>query len=140
MDLLTEQDITGAVAKAIRLELGMTQNDFWGPLGRSKKQASNYENEFHDRPLPDIIRMLVFIRYYLGFNFDISSPQGVKEAKVAMGRIHGPSGLEEAEAAAKAQEQQCKDLRNDVTTFIEGQIFDLLELKKRLQEDRKTAE
>lgn len=140
MDLLTEKDITGAVAKALRLDLDMTQNEFWGPLGRSKKQASNYENEFHNKPLPDIIRMMVFIRYYLGFDFDISSPQGVQEAQLAMKRIKGRSALDEAMAEVNAQTQLRQTMNIEVSSFIERQIFDLLELRKRLQESHAAAD
>ncbi|EBQ8762704.1 hypothetical protein BKM35_21965 [Salmonella enterica] len=132
MKIMTEKDITGGVARELRLKLGMTQDEFWGPIYRQRKQASDYERTFTDKQLPDVVRMIIFIRYYLGFDYDISSPEGVQKAQDAMKRIKGP-GYKSLEKEVERQQMEHEETRQEVAAFIEDQIFQLLELKKGLQ-------
>lgn len=132
MKIMTEKDITGSVARELRLKLGMTQDAFWGPIYRQKKQASDYERSSSDKPLPDIVRMIVFIRYYLGFDYDISTIEGVKAAQEAMARIKGP-GIKLLEQEVETQEQRLEETVQSVSSFIKNQIFQLLEMEKNLQ-------
>lgn len=132
MKLMTEKDITGGVARDLRNQLGLTQDAFWGPIYRQRKQASDYERVFADKQLPDIVRMIIFIRYYLGFDYDISTPEGVQAAQNAMKLIKGP-GYKSLEKEVEIQEQRLENTVQGVAQFIDGQIFQLLEMKKNLQ-------
>lgn len=138
MTIMTEKDITGAVARELRLKRRMTQDAFWGPIYRQKKQASDYERS-NDKPLPDTIRMLVYIRYYLGFDYDISTPEGAKAAIKAMQLIKG-QGFKSLEQEVEKRDQKLEDTVNDVNSFIDEQIFQLLEMKKSLQPAATTRE
>lgn len=76
MNIRTEQQITGAVAKALREQAGESQTTFWKSVGLTQSGGSRYEG---GQTIPKPIRMLVFIRYVAGLKINPSTPEGAKQ-------------------------------------------------------------
>lgn len=74
MNVTSEKDITGQVAKALREQAGMTQKSFWNSLGLTQSGGSRYEQ---GHPLPRPIRILIYTMYVAGLRVDASSKDGV---------------------------------------------------------------
>jgi hypothetical protein len=75
MEIKTEKDIDGDVAKAKRKELGLSQPKFWGPVGVSQTHGSLFETKRSTR-LTTPIRILLFARYFAGLDIDASTEEG----------------------------------------------------------------
>lgn len=73
---LTEKDISGSVARALREQLGMTQTAFWGAVGVKQSVGCRYEA---DMPIPLPVRILIVARYVSGVQIDAGTPEGVAE-------------------------------------------------------------
>jgi len=73
---LTEKNITGAIARKLREESGLTQRDFWEPLGVKQSVGCRYES---DIPIPQAVRILLVAHYISGVKIDAATPSGVAE-------------------------------------------------------------
>lgn len=62
MDITSPSQITGAVARQLRVERKMRQTDFWAPVGvPNKSMASSYERELHRISEP--VQMLIYMHH-----------------------------------------------------------------------------
>lgn len=62
MEITSPSQITGAVARQMRMSLKMRQIDFWRPIGvPNKSMASGYECEHHRISEP--LQMLIYMHY-----------------------------------------------------------------------------
>ena len=73
---LTEQDITGPIARKLREEFGMTQTAFWRPLGVKQSVSCRYEQGVD---IPQAVRILLVAHYVGGVKIDAATPEGVAE-------------------------------------------------------------
>ena len=69
----TANDITGPVARQLRVMRGMSQREFWGAIGVKQAIGCRYELGFR---VPGPIKTLVFIRYVAGIEHDLSTVEG----------------------------------------------------------------
>ena len=83
MKIRTDSDISGPIAKGMRLKLGLSQPDFWGAVRVKQSIASKYESGLR---LPDPIKLLLFIRYVAGVNLDPGTPAGAASLR-RLGKI-----------------------------------------------------
>lgn len=74
-EVKTEQDINGAVARAMRTSLKLSQPKFWGPVGVTQSHGSLFETARSQR-LTKPIRILLFARYFAKLDIDASTEQG----------------------------------------------------------------
>lgn len=66
MEITSPSQITGAVARQLRIDRKMRQIDFWGPVGvPNKSMASSYEREIHRISEP--VQLLVYLHHVCGF-------------------------------------------------------------------------
>lgn len=72
---LTEQEITGDAARCIRERLGLTQSEFWAPLGVKQSVGSRYEGNYAE--IPQSVRILLVTHYVAGVKIDAASADGV---------------------------------------------------------------
>lgn len=77
MEITTSAGINGRVARQIRLELGLSQREFWGAVDVKQSVSSKYESGM--RRIPDPIKTLLFIRYVAGLRHDLNTEQGAAE-------------------------------------------------------------
>ena len=73
---LTEKEITGALARQLREEAGLTQTAFWEPLGVKQSVGCRYES---DIPIPQAVRILLVAHYVSGIKIDAGTHEGVAE-------------------------------------------------------------
>ncbi len=73
---MTEDQITGEIAKDIREKLGMRQSKFWNPIGVQQSVASRYEQGLS--PIPQSVRILLVANYVAGVRIDTTTPEGVE--------------------------------------------------------------
>lgn len=73
---LTENQITGTVARALRDQIGLTQTAFWSAVGVKQSVGCRYES---DMPIPHPVRILIVARYVSGVQIDTGTPEGVAE-------------------------------------------------------------
>lgn len=81
---LTENEITGAVARSIRQELKLSQSAFWKPLGVQQSVGARYEGGYSD--IPQAVRILIVANYVANLRLDTSTHDSVKELK-ALGQV-----------------------------------------------------
>lgn len=74
---MTEHEITGAMARALRESTGLAQAAFWEPLGVSQSVGCRYEQQ--NVPIPRPVRILLVTHYVSGVKIDTASPEGVAE-------------------------------------------------------------
>lgn len=74
---MTEDQITGPVARDMRLKLGMTQKDFWAPVGVTQSVACRYETS--DVAVPRPVRILLVAHYISGVKIDVSTKESVAD-------------------------------------------------------------
>lgn len=74
--MITESEITGALARKLREERGLTQAEFWRPLGVKQSVGCRYES---DIPIPQAVRILLVAHYVGGVKIDAATPEGVAE-------------------------------------------------------------
>ena len=95
--MITEQQVTGAVARDLREKAGLPQRSFWEPLGVHQSRGCQYESGASSIPKP--VRILLVARYVTGLHIDASTPDGV--AKIS--RLSSiQANHAEAKASAKA--------------------------------------
>ena len=95
MDILTEDQITGPVARKMRQDMGLTQKAFWNPVGVQQSVACRYELDA-GADIPQAVRILIVARYISGLRIAASTPNevaslsklGEAQAKQAGFRIH----------------------------------------------------
>jgi len=75
MNVTTEKDITGEVAKALREQAGLTQKAFWNALGITQAGGSRYEQA---KLIPRPLRILIYTLYVAGVRVDATSKAGAE--------------------------------------------------------------
>ncbi|HJV52827.1 MAG TPA: hypothetical protein VJ652_15270 [Noviherbaspirillum sp.] len=80
MHIQTEKDITGEVAKQLRLQLGLSQKAFWTPLGITQTAGCRYETNERSKIFKPV-RMLIFLHYVAGLTIDASTADGAAQIK-----------------------------------------------------------
>ena len=75
--MITESEMTGPVARDLRMQLGMTQRDFWGPAGVTQSVACRYETG--DVAIPRSARILLVAHYVAGVKIDAATSEGLEE-------------------------------------------------------------
>lgn len=78
MHIATEKDISGHVAKQLRIAADLTQKEFWASLGLTQSGGSRYENE---NSIPKPIRILIFAVYVAGIRIDAETQPGADQLK-----------------------------------------------------------
>lgn len=78
---LTEKDINGPVAREMRKQRGMTQKEFWGPVGVQQSVAARYEA---GATIPHAARLMIVAAYCGGKPVAVPHASAVKKARVAL--------------------------------------------------------
>lgn len=78
MEIKTEKDITGEVAKQLREKAGETQAVFWKAVGLTQSGGSRYESGL---TIPKPVRQLLYIRYVAGLKLDTTTTEGCERIK-----------------------------------------------------------
>lgn len=82
IEIKTASDITGNIAKQLRLERKMSQAEFWGAVGKSQSNGVHHEKGRDGRSeIPKSVKTLIFAIYVLGLKIDVSTEEGVERAK-----------------------------------------------------------
>lgn len=76
MDIITEDQITGPVARKMRQHIGLTQKAFWNPVGVQQSVACRYELDA-GADIPQAVRILIVARYISGLRIAASTPNEV---------------------------------------------------------------
>jgi predicted transcriptional regulator len=77
-NILTHHDINAAEAKRLRKAAGLSQSDFWAPLGVKQAVGCRYEADVR---IPTAVRILMVTRYVCGLQIDTSSRESVTELR-----------------------------------------------------------
>jgi transcriptional regulator with XRE-family HTH domain len=93
MNVQTEADIDGSVAKQLREQAGLTQAAFWNSVGLTQAGGCRYER---GNKIPRPIRILLFTIYVAGIRLDPRTQQGAED-------IRRLARLQASEAAAHAE-------------------------------------
>ena len=93
--MLTEQDVTGPIARKLRESAGLTQTAFWGALGVTQSVGCRYEMDVH---IPRAVRILLVATYIGGVTIDTGTAEGVAEL-ARLGAIQ--SGHAKAKSVAR---------------------------------------
>lgn len=103
MIIESEKQITPSVAKYLRERSGMTQRNFWESVGSN--QTSGHWFEHGKRAIiPKPLRILLFLRYVIGIDFDFNTPGAVAIGREISARLEA----ERLEAEAKRLEEQTR--------------------------------
>ncbi len=64
MNIFSEDEISGDVARALRSKAGLTGTEFWGAVGVNQSSGHRYENGTIKRDrMPRPVRILIFLKY-----------------------------------------------------------------------------
>lgn len=74
MELKTEKDITGSVAKAMREQLALSQSEFWGAVCVPISTGCAYETG-KTAEIPKPVRRLLYLQYVAGLPTDSSASE-----------------------------------------------------------------
>jgi predicted transcriptional regulator len=74
---ITESEVTAEAARILRKGLGMTQKEFWGPLGVQQSVGARYEQGA--QKIPRAVRILLVARHISGVSMDTSTAEGVAD-------------------------------------------------------------
>lgn len=88
--MITESEMTAAKALELRKAKGLTQEEFWGPIGVKQSVACRYEKGGKKLPLPRSVRILLVARYVCGLEMDTSSTKGVEDLAAVAGVLDRP--------------------------------------------------
>lgn len=92
MEITKFEQVCGIAARNIRLDLGRSQEQFWGAIGVRRETGKNYEQ--HGR-IPEPVQRLVFARYIAGIPVD-SAPALLRVGRIASSKIGAASNIREA--------------------------------------------
>lgn len=81
MKITSPDQVTGALAKSLRIKAGLTQKQFWDEFDASKCRASYYENGKQEINKP--IRQLIYLKYGCGIPVFASHSELTKLGKAA---------------------------------------------------------
>lgn len=87
MEITKPDQLLGHVAREMRMAAGMTQSQFWGPLGVSKSRASTYENGVH--PIDAPVQLLLYLRNVCGFPISDDHQAMVAAGSAARAALEG---------------------------------------------------
>lgn len=73
MHITNEQEITGAAAAEIRAATKLPQGKFWGAVGSTQSAGCRYEAG--TQPMPKAVRLLVYLRYVIGIEYDLMTAE-----------------------------------------------------------------
>lgn len=76
---MTETDVTNESARKLRQELGLTQKDFWGPVGVAQSVGARYED---DVKIPRPVRILVVARYVAGLKISAETSEDLADLQL----------------------------------------------------------
>lgn len=108
MDVKTEKEVTGAAAKALREQYGLTQKAFWTPMGITQAGGCRYENG--QAPVPRPIRILVFANYVAGLKVDASTEAGVASL-MRLAKIQASETADQHEAVGAVVSEAMRALK-----------------------------
>lgn len=111
MEITSPGQITGPVAKKLRQDRGMTQTEFWAPVGVPYKgMASNYERDVHriSEPLQILIYLHHICRFPVGLDHNHMSAIGA----VLNSGAQGLAKMKQATAIAEAAIDHLKSARS----------------------------
>lgn len=100
----SQKQITGAEAKALRIQEGLSQREFWEAVGVSQPAGCRYERSKH---IPAPVRILIFAIYVIGIRIDASTPEGIEHMKTL-------ASLQDFEKAAAVVKRASKLLETAV--------------------------
>lgn len=103
MDIDRDEQITGAVARQIRQDLGRSQVVFWGAVGIKRDTGNNYERRGR---LPEPVRRLVFMKYIAGIPVDAAPDELVRVGRLAMSSRSAIESLAVAKEQARCSAEQ----------------------------------
>lgn len=78
MEIKTEADINGDVARKLREQSGLTQRVFWNSLGLTQSGGCRYEG---GHAIPKPVRILLFAVYVAGLKIEAGSKEGADELR-----------------------------------------------------------
>ena len=73
---ITQDDITGPMARDLRKQRGMTQKQFWNPVGVQQSVGTRYEQ---GAPMPEPVRILLASVYVGGLTIDARTADGMAD-------------------------------------------------------------
>lgn len=76
---MTEANITNESARKMRQDLGLTQKEFWGPVGVAQSVGARYED---DVKIPRPVRILIVARYVGGLKIAADTPQDISDIQL----------------------------------------------------------
>lgn len=80
MDVLSEADITGPIARDLRVKAGLNQAEFWGAIGVNQSSGSRYEQSKNRLQRP--VRLLLLAVHIAGLQLARSAADLTKLAEV----------------------------------------------------------
>ena len=105
---ITQDDITGPMARDLRKQRGMTQAQFWNPVGVQQSVACRYES---GADMPDAVRILLVATYVGGLTINTSSSDGVADL-ARLGSIQ--SNFKAASAIARKATRDLDSAAKDI--------------------------
>lgn len=76
---MIESLVTNESARKLRHELGLTQKEFWGPVGVAQSVGARYED---DVKIPRPVRILVVARYVAGLMISAETSEDIEELRL----------------------------------------------------------
>lgn len=75
-----QEEITGASARQIRKEMGLSQEAFWGAVGVKRETGNNYERRGR---ITEPVRRLLFMHYVAGIPVDADPRELLRIGRIA---------------------------------------------------------
>lgn len=107
----TEADITGAVAKQLRLAAGLSQKEFWSSIGLTQSGGCRYETS---GKIPRPYRILLCTMYVAGLKLDVSTPEAVQ-------KLQHIAHSQETAITARRSERAATHLQSALTSISEAE-------------------
>lgn len=114
--MITEHEITAALARQMRQDRKLSQKEFWGAVGVHQSVGCKYEQ---DVTIPRSVRTLLVAHYVAGVKIDAGTPEGVAEL-ARLGSI-------------QSKQTQAKALAGTVRTDLNKAIKNLETARDALQ-------
>ena len=77
---MKEKDITSEVVRQIRKDFGLTQSDFWTPIGVAQSTGCQYESGTTQIPTP--VRLLLVLKYVHGIDVEAGKEPRFSKSKL----------------------------------------------------------